>query len=93
MRRLYRRGLAADGHDFDPERLAGYHLTDDAFWAEIEQTAGELSRQALDYLAPYDDCRLAALIRRQLDQHAEQWAAARTYRANLREIFGVEKRQ
>ncbi len=90
MRRLYQRGLAANGSDLDPDRLAGYQLTDEAFWVEIEETAQKFSRQALDYLAPYGDCRLRSLIRQQMEQHAELWPAGRTQRANLRGVFGIE---
>ncbi len=89
MRRLYQRGLATSGTDLDPERLAGYHLTDEAFWTEIEQTNQTLSQQALDHLAPYGNCRLRSLIQNQMAQHVEQWAAGRTYRANLRQLFGI----
>jgi len=86
--RLYETGRADGG--LDVERLAGYQLADEAFWAEIEQTTQGLSQQALDHLAPYGDCRLAGLIRRQMAQHAEQWAAGREYRANMRQMFGIE---
>ncbi len=89
MSHLYRRGLAAGGADLDPERLTGYQLTDEAFWVEIEQTNQSLSQQALDHLAPYDDCRLHTLIQSQMAQHQELWAAGRPYRTNLRKIFGV----
>ena len=86
--RLYEIGRAASG--LDVERLAGYQLADEAFWADIEQTTQGLSQQALDHLAPYGDCRLAGLIRRQMAQHAEQWATGREYRANMRQMFGIE---
>jgi hypothetical protein len=88
IRRLYQRGLASSGNDLDTERLVGYQLTDEAFWSEIEQTAQSLSQQALDHLSPYGDYRLCTLIQLQMEKHAEQWAASRAYRANLRKIFG-----
>ncbi len=90
MRRLYQREPATRGADLDPERLAGYQLSDETFWTELEQTVQSLTQQALDHLAPYGDCRLRALIQHQATQQAEQWAAGRAYRANLREIFGVQ---
>jgi hypothetical protein len=89
MRRLYQRGLASSGSDLDTERLAGYQLTDEDFWAEIEQTTQSLSQQALDHLAPYGDCRLRAIIQHQMARHAEQWADGRAYRANMRKLFGT----
>ena len=88
MRRLYQRSLATNGIDLDTERLVGYQLVDEEFWADIEQTAQDLSQQALDHLAPYGDDRLQALIEHQMAQHTAQWAAGRTYRANIRQIFG-----
>jgi hypothetical protein len=93
MRRLYTRGLATADVDLDTERLAGYQLADEAFWAEIEQTARSLNQQALDHLAPYGDCRLRALIQHQAAQQARQWAAGKAHRANLRELFGADKRE
>jgi hypothetical protein len=84
--RLHETGRADAG--LDVERLAGYQLIDEEFWAGIEQTTQSLSQQALDHLAPYGDSRLAALIRHQMAQHAEQWAAGRDYRATMRQMFG-----
>ena len=89
IQRLYRRGLVRSGTDLDPERLAGYQLQDEAFWTEIEQTTYTLSQQALDCLAPYGERRLQTLIRRQMARQAEQWAAARTQRNGLRQIFSL----
>lgn len=86
LARLRRRGQAGAP---DLERLAGYQLSDEAFWTEIERTTQRLSQAALDRLAAYGDCRLRALIRRQMAQHAEQWAAARVRRAELRAMFGL----
>ncbi|MBN1994868.1 MAG: hypothetical protein JW953_19375 [Anaerolineae bacterium] len=85
---LYQTGRAGDG--LDVERLAGYQITAEEFWAGIEQTAQGLNQQALDCLAPYGHCRLAALIRRQMARHAEQWVAGREYRAKMRQMFGAE---
>ena len=92
IQRLYQRGLATNGNDLDTERLVGYQLTDEDFWAEIEETAQNLSQQALDHLAPYGDCRLRTIIQHQMARHAEQWAGGRAYRANMRKIFGTNQK-
>lgn len=73
----------------DLERLTGWQLAQEAFWAEVEQTTQTLHRQARDHLAPYGDCRLQALITQQMAQHAAAWAADRASRANLRRCLGV----
>jgi hypothetical protein len=91
MRRLYDLGLANSGLDLDPERLAGYQLTDEVFWAELEETARTLAHQALEALKPYSPCRLQALIEGQLKRNLDSWAVARTRRARLRQLFGLEQ--
>lgn len=90
MRRLYQKGLARNGLDLDLERLVGYHLTDEAFWAEVEQTAQVLAQQALTALAPYGSCRLQALIENQLNRTTASWAVSRAQRASLRALFSLE---
>lgn len=89
MRRLYETGQATSGADLDPERLAGYQLRDEIFWAEIEQAVYRLTQQALAYLAPYGDCRWGRLIEQQLGQQQTLWAAERRQRARWRRSFGL----
>lgn len=92
MSRFYQTGQASQGAELEPERLAGYQLGDETFWAEIEQTSLTLHRQALDHLATYGDCRLRGLIEKQMAQHEAMWVAGRRYRAGWREAFRIEVR-
>ncbi|GEM_PF-6405700 len=58
---------------------------------KMEQTARQLHQQALAYLAPYPQCDLATrLLEPQISKHAELWASARTYRTDMRQLFGVD---
>lgn len=91
IRRLYERRVIADSRELNLERLAGYQVGDEGFWAEIEQTSHHLHQQALDHLAPYGRCQLQTrLIEPQLAQHTEGWAMDRARRATWREMFGVK---
>ncbi len=89
IRHVYENGLVNSPFDLEPTRLAGYHLADEAFWADIEQTAQSLAQHSLDILAPYGPCRLRALVNDEMTRNAESWATARTRRANLRKLFGL----
>lgn len=90
MLRLYDLGSAGEnGQDLDIERLAGYHLLDEPFWAQIEEVAQSQCHKALDLLQPYGDCQLQTLIQRQMDRNDKHWQASREYREKLRDIFGI----
>jgi hypothetical protein len=86
---LYERGPIAASAGLDLERLAGYQVGAEEFWAATELTCRQLYRQALDHLGRHGDCRLGALIERQMIRDAEQWAAGRAQRANVRGLFGL----
>jgi hypothetical protein len=93
IRRLYGRGIISDSRELNLERLAGYQVGDEDFWAEIEQTSHDLHQQALTHLAPYSPCQLQTrLIEPQLNQHRIAWEAGRIQRTTWRQMFGVKKR-
>lgn len=76
-----------------PDRLIGYQLSDEIFWAEMEKTSQHYATEALRQLAAYPNCKLTTLVKRQQTLNAEYWAASRTYRATLREMFGLDDGQ
>jgi hypothetical protein len=90
MRRFGDERPAANDQALDLNRLAGYSLTDEAFWQTIEQTAQSLARQALAITAPFAPCRLQTLIEYQLAHNAEAWQEGRRNRARQRLLFGLD---
>ncbi len=90
LRYLYAHQLIASPADFDLERLGGLHIRVEQFWVTLECTTQALCTEALELLAPFGPCRLAALVERQMQQNMVHWDSARQYRANLRALFGIE---
>ena len=76
-------------HDLDIDYLVGYQLTNESFWAEIEQTNQQLSQQALMELSDYPSCHLATLIKAQMLKHAKGWNLLHNERAIFLQLFGV----
>jgi hypothetical protein len=70
------------------EQLAGYEISADDYWAQVEQAHAGLCGQALDRLTPYGDCRLRTLILHQQHSDNAGWERLRARRAALRAIFG-----
>lgn len=69
------------------ERLAGYELRSEGYWARLERGYGSLAGQALRCLAPYGPCRLGELVAVQQGDDTSLFAAMRERRAHLRALF------
>lgn len=85
----FRRRRPADAAALDLDRLAGYEIQAEDYWATIEQAHTGLCDQALAQLAPYGDCRLRGLILAQRQSDAATWAHLRARRAGVRALFGA----
>ncbi|GAB4431285.1 MAG: hypothetical protein OHK0015_17560 [Chloroflexi bacterium OHK40] len=72
------------------ERLAGFELRAEPFWAQVEQTHAGLCSRALARLAPYGPCRLQQLVERQRAHDEAVFARMRQRRATLRSVFGAQ---
>src|SRR5262245_53146897 len=84
---MYARGLISSATGLDLERLIGYQIGAEEFWAEIERTHQQLCQEALDRLGHYGESRIGTLIQRQMATDAKHWATGRAYRATVRELF------
>lgn len=90
MRRMYERGLAAGGEELDADRLMGYQVSDEPFWAEIEAAYHAASQGAIDALARHGGGRFSDLIRHQSQRHIAFWGELAAVRAGWRKVFGID---
>lgn len=87
--RHFRANMAPAAHsDLSLERLAGYELSAERYWQEVETTHAELCRQAQEALAPHGAQRLRGLTAAQRDHDEAVFARMRARRAALRDLFG-----
>lgn len=70
------------------ERLVGYELQAEGFWAEVERAHDELCARALARLGAYGPCRLRLLIEGQWAEQRRVFAAMGERRAALRALLG-----
>ncbi|OQY47549.1 MAG: hypothetical protein B6242_04715 [Anaerolineaceae bacterium 4572_78] len=77
---------------FDIDRLAGYQLSDETFWQQIEETMETLIQQSLACLAPHGKMRFQTrLIEPLLTTSKITWQNLRDNRAGLQQLFGISK--
>jgi hypothetical protein len=87
--RHFRTGATAgERGELSLERLAGYELGAESFWAELARTHEELCAAAQGRLAPHGPCRLRALIEGQLAHDRLVFERLQERRAALRAAFG-----
>jgi hypothetical protein len=88
--RQFRDGAAPSAWaELSLERLAGYELGAEPFWAQLARTHGELCAMALERLAARGPCRLRALIEGQRAHDLGVFERLRERRAALRAAFGA----
>lgn len=87
--RQFRDGAPSEGRELSLERLAGYELSAEPFWAQLARTHEGLCATALERLAAHGPCRLRALVEGQRAHDRAVFERLRERRAALRAAFGA----